>query len=628
MLQYKIFVDGNTSDKFSCDNINASAGYGFLPDSRAACVFSLVRKENAKFDNDTTPTMELISAQHKLSDCIAIMFLRGAATTTNARHYYGFVNADLYQTQKSNTYNWTYGTGTAKYAEWVDVSDVYARTLVGNAPDLGKCELRCYADWDAASDTDTSKMIEAYVFVKDGEKKAATPGKVQINQFPAHLSVVAMQNKVGKATQDVRFIGWVDSLNYTEVGVKIAAAYVDGNEKISKNGTQSITTDTVYATVTGGGQTYTTSSPEIGKNGTGHLIAAAVSGLNVTDDTHIIFYLTAFGVLADGTTVYGKTTSAVLNGTALTNPNAEDGSYRIMTFNVLRANQRKDKNSTVIDYKTIDYQSCMDSISAYGADVVGFEEYCTAFSQYLNPLLVQNGYTVLGATDTVTTNSSGVVNSTKQNMAPLAYKTSRFNLLDWGEGRVDGTYLGKEPKPYPGHWITWAVLQDKASGEVFSVATTHGFHRSNVTEKDAGQLQYHVPAMIDTIYSLMNNAKAKAVKGSDFTCPVVFVGDYNMKTNSDPYNAVFSSFTSHASYKTAYGVLADARFVALQGYTVGKAGHTWKEANRNYNDADMIDHIIVTESVGVIEHKICVSATTTAASDHYPVYVDIVLSNQ
>ncbi len=42
----------------------------------------------------------------------------------------------------------------------------------------------------------------------------------------------------------------------------------------------------------------------------------------------------------------------------------------------------------------------------------------------------------------------------------------------------------------------------------------------------------------------------------------------------------------------------------------------------------MIDHIVVTNSVAVINHKICVSPVTTAASDHYPVYVDVILSGQ
>lgn len=610
-----VFANAINESTINAKNTNKT----FLPEIHASFAISLVKTASLPatvIDTNSTACSlnalktaplsvhiyhdETVNLQN-LADCIALYFNRGTANT-ESHNYYNFVNVGLFKAATN--------TAMTENGVTATVQTPYKNILVGDMDEHGNYPVRPY--WNYANGNWTTVSGIGYAFVSDGTPKGkVTPGTLLAGQF-SNLAVPAAQNKVSGNTQDVRFIGWVDSTDYREVGIKVTAEYVSGAEKVSKNGVQTLTTETVYSTVTGNGKTYTTSSPEINKGDKGHLMAIAITGIDTDVDTHIIFYVTAFGVLADGTTVYGKTASAVLNGTKLTNPAKFD--FRIMTFNVLRANQRT----------TLNYDAALKSVLDYDADVVGFQEYCAAFTANLTKKLNENGYTVIGNPyDTQRNDYSGNTLYADQNMTPLAYKTNKFICLDSGAGCVSGTYNGVT-NTYPGHWITWAVLQSKVTGEVFAVANTHGFHKSNTAAMIEGQCTYHVPAMIQTIYNLMNNVKAKEAKGSDFVCPVLFVGDYNMVPTSEPYLKLFRDYNTQ--YAATYGVLADARFVALQGYASGRAYHTLGIADRTYGDDTMFDHIVVTESVGVIDHKICVTETTTKASDHYPVYVDIVLS--
>lgn len=626
--------------------VNTSAGSNFLPNIKAGFALSLIRTQlipetvtlretitnksvtpNTKTTTlSSHPTTASVPAERTennfkytygiesydtttlqaLSDCVALYYTN-ATKNTNSHHYDGFVDLNNYRAAISQKTFYAMDDEANKKATVIQPAENVLSVYDAN----GYIDMKVY--WNGTYSGANDANETGYTFVADGRMAAATPGTLSDTQYAEPiLAVPAAQNKVSGNTQDVRFIGWVDSTDYREVGIKVTAEYVSGAEKVSKNGVQTLTTETVYSTVTGNGKTYTTSSPEINKGDKGHLMAIAITGIDTDVDTHIIFYVTAFGVLADGTTVYGKTASAVLNGTKLTNPAKFD--FRIMTFNVLRANQRT----------TLNYDAALKSVLDYDADVVGFQEYCAAFTANLTKKLNDNGYTVIGNPyDTQRNDYSGNTLYADQNMTPLAYKTNKFICLDSGAGCVSGTYNGVT-NTYPGHWITWAVLQSKVTGEVFAVANTHGFHKSNTAAMIEGQCTYHVPAMIQTIYNLMNNVKAKEAKGSDFVCPVLFVGDYNMVPTSEPYLKLFRDYNTQ--YAATYGVLADARFVALQGYASGRAYHTLGIADRTYGDDTMFDHIVVTESVGVIDHKICVTETTTKASDHYPVYVDIVLS--
>lgn len=134
--------------------------------------------------------------------------------------------------------------------------------------------------------------------------------------------------------------------------------------------------------------------------------------------------------------------------------------------------------------------------------------------------------------------------------------------------------------------------------------------------------------MIDVFYKILNNEIARAFKGETFQCPVIFVGDYNMTPTSAPYKALFTEFVNDERYDDSYGVLADGRFAALVGYDTGGTYHTLGANSQSASDDSAIDHLLTTQGVGVVEHQICITETTTAASDHYPVFVDIILSEQ
>ncbi len=438
------------------------------------------------------------------------------------------------------------------------------------------------------------------------------------------ISLVGVQMRTNEdGTQDIRFVIHAEAKEYSSLGITIRVEEVaDGDKGRVTYKAQGLTTDLLKPTVSGGGKEYKPS--DVGKSG-GSFYAGSLHGFAAKSSTHVIFTVTPTAVRANGSKISGEAVKIQLNGTEAAVADKYD--YRIMTFNVLRADQRKNSNGEVIDYKTIDFNKSLQSITDYDPDVVGFQEYCAAFTGNLTKKLNDNGYTMIGNPyDTERTDPSGKTLYVDQNMAPLAYKTEKFNCLASGAACVPGTYA-PPTNPYPGHWITWAVLQDKVTGDVFAVANTHGFHKSQEDLKSTGQIKHHVPKMIETFYNLMNNAEAKAVKGEDFVCPVLFVGDYNMKQTSDPYKALFNLFKKNAKYDASYGVLADARRVALKDYTTGGASHYLGQQGRSAKDEDMIDHIFVTQDVGVVEHHIGVSATTAWASDHYPVFADVIVSN-
>lgn len=256
---------------------------------------------------------------------------------------------------------------------------------------------------------------------------------------------------------------------------------------------------------------------------------------------------------------------------------SDGADYRIMTFNIERYELNMVKR----------YTEALNSVLYYSPDVVGFQEYCANYTANLTPMLEANGYTVIGQD----------VSADNQNFTPLAYKTERFEAVASGWLK-----LQNEIQQYNGHNVTWAILKDRTTNEIFCVTNTHYFHVNDRTVANPERVKNSEELLVK-----VNELIAQ------YQCPVISIGDFNSYETDDAYVKLQNS-----------GVLSDARYISEKEYAAIGATHTWGLLVSNQpTTVGFIDHIFVTDEVHVFRHKIGLSQLTADASDHFPVFVDI-----
>ncbi len=270
-----------------------------------------------------------------------------------------------------------------------------------------------------------------------------------------------------------------------------------------------------------------------------------------------------------------KNFDAKKNTLALT----DGADYRFVTQNVERFELNKD---------TSRINNFVEGIRYYSADVIGFQEYCATFTSLLTPKLVSEGYTVIG----------NDVSGGKQNYAPLAYKTSRFTCVEKGWFVLSGE------TNYPGHNVTWAVLKDKVTGQIFATSTTHFYHKSDRSIAN--------PVRAINAQEIVDFTKRITKK---YGCEVINMGDYNTYSYDDAYSVFINS-----------GIVTDCRYDAIRGYSPERTSHyNGTSTPRPGSEALGIDTFMQTSGVTVVRHRMPTNKTTSGAADHYPVCVDISL---
>ncbi len=166
----------------------------------------------------------------------------------------------------------------------------------------------------------------------------------------------------------------------------------------------------------------------------------------------------------------------------------KEGEYRIMTYNVERVDATLDNNTSDR------YDEAYNSVLFYNPDVVGFQEFCVNYQNNCRPYLEAKGYTFVSPKPEFY-NSSDTSCATRYSMdnnyTPIAYKTVKFDLLESGAKRIipsktsgnsiQGSY------GWPGYTITWAVLKDKTSGDVFAVTALHNKTGSAAADQEKKQ---------------------------------------------------------------------------------------------------------------------------------------------
>ena len=273
-------------------------------------------------------------------------------------------------------------------------------------------------------------------------------------------------------------------------------------------------------------------------------------------------------------------------------PISSGAEYRIMSFNpgryVLNLIDRCDETLALMAY--------------YSPDVIGFQEYCDHFSAHMTPQLSKIGYTMIGDELCKDLPENADDWLLKYNMTPIAYRTDRFDCIASGWQRMANTYAPADGKTYRGHQITWAILKDKTTGEVFGVTSTHFFHLNNRDQANPIRTQNAAELL-----ALVEGLKAQ------YNCPFISVGDYNSYPTDDAYKKLEGS-----------ALFADSRNEASIETMTSAAGHTLDKLNVSSNPC--IDFLFVTDEVSVVRNKVALNEITASAGDHYPVFSDIVIN--
>ena len=268
--------------------------------------------------------------------------------------------------------------------------------------------------------------------------------------------------------------------------------------------------------------------------------------------------------------------------------------YRFMSFNPGR-------------YHLIQIDRCdevMATMAYYAPDIVGFQEYCDYFSRNMTPKLSKLGYTMIGDELCKNLPENQSYWLLKYNMTPIAYKTDRFYCIASGWRRLNNTYDPDNGRTYYGHQITWAVLEDKATGETFGVTSTHFFHLSDRTQANPVRAQ-NAKEVLELVQGLRE----------EYGCEFISMGDYN-------------SYGSDEAYKLLEGsdMFRDSRDVSLGERTVGAAGHTINAMNTSKNDC--IDLLFTTDNVNVIRNRIAANEIAAPTGDHFPIYIDVTIGDK
>lgn len=252
-------------------------------------------------------------------------------------------------------------------------------------------------------------------------------------------------------------------------------------------------------------------------------------------------------------------------------PLEDNETVRIMSFNIRfgEYSKRKEIVPGVID--------------AYLPDSAGLQE-CT-YQWYNNIIesLPDYGFVGVGR-------DTGNLESDCGEISAILYRTDKYNLIDSGT-----FWISETPDEVSRGWdaacnrvCTWAILENKETGEQYAHVNTHLDHVDDVARE--------------------NGAKMVSEFALKFDMPTVVTGDFNFKKGCDWYNIVVNAG------------LTDTQDIA-DDTMYGRTYHAYSGAE----DGDPIDFIFTNDKVEkVYTYKIIREKYGNRhISDHYPIYADM-----
>lgn len=253
----------------------------------------------------------------------------------------------------------------------------------------------------------------------------------------------------------------------------------------------------------------------------------------------------------------------------------EENAIRIMSFNVLceGSGEHSMQNRKELVAQTI---------AEIYPDSLGVQEATPAWMLWLESRLPEYDYVGVGRDD----------GRFKGEFSAVFYQKEKYKVLD------SGTFWISETPDVPSRgWdsacnrvCTWAVLENKNTGEQYAHINTHLDHVS-VTAREKG---------IEMIL-----AKARS-----FTVPVVCTGDFNLFEDSPLYEQLTA------------GVLKDTKFLAPQTMNAP----TFSSFKDNPSPRNIIDYVLVNGGMKPLVYRVVNEGIGgVTVSDHYPVYADMMI---
>ena len=262
-------------------------------------------------------------------------------------------------------------------------------------------------------------------------------------------------------------------------------------------------------------------------------------------------------------------------------PAKDDASYtRIVTNNILQ------------QYISPSWNRLADLVGGFllmDADIYLLQECDGSYwhrTYKLNEELEKMGYAVV-------TDNLDTVN-------PIFYKANKYDLIDGGfkTYNVEGAEKKQE------RWYSYAVLEEKASGKMLIVMSTH-FIAGSSTDF----LETHRQTCAKELPTFSAELQKK-YPGA----PVIIGGDFNSNCDTESYKILSAAFSS-ARESSATKKNMDYK----TSCSVGKAPAIGGEGSA-------IDHIFYTDGITPKHFETIVSTYSYAYSDHVPVVLDFVLN--
>ena len=222
-------------------------------------------------------------------------------------------------------------------------------------------------------------------------------------------------------------------------------------------------------------------------------------------------------------------------------------------------------------------------VADYMPDSVGFQE-CEG-TWYLTLKTYLPDYTIVGV---------GRISGIKLigESTAIMFRNDKYNLIDWGT-----FWLSETPDKVSKGWdapyhrtCTWAILENKETGERYAHMNTH---------LDSASWD----ARINGLALILEKAKT-------FDMPVVLTGDLNFTKGTALYRQLNS------------GILKDSSTIAEEA-DIGLTAHQYNGGI----EGNPVDYVCVSDKVTSVKsyNTIRDKYNGRYVSDHYPIYSDIVL---
>lgn len=260
----------------------------------------------------------------------------------------------------------------------------------------------------------------------------------------------------------------------------------------------------------------------------------------------------------------------------------------------------------------------MELIRRYAPDILGMQEYCSAFHQGMTPLLEEAGYAQVDAW-----NSELDKKGNRINFTPLFYRKDSVRPVDFGYLLFDG------PNDVNSKSMTWSVFETLAGKMRFIAVCTH-FMYNDPKLPEGGPNAARVSNAKQLLCALEQISQMK--DGAYEGLPVLVGGDLNCKHGSEPFEVLRNS-----NLKWLY---EEAEITnescGLKGYAV------YDELKGDYitcpvpgdNPNESIDHMWLRqgtasgEQMRVLKYETIKDKEACLSSDHCPRYADILIERR